>query len=548
MRAYYMDSRHRDELIQKIKKENFDLIIIGGGITGASILLDAVSRGLNALLIERNDFSSGNSSKSNKFVHGPLESWKDIDFRHLFKIGKQRKIIHRLARHLFVPKEMMIPITTYGSLNQKQIKRALWFYDLFANIFFLNKYKILNPKKAMWQERYLEEDDLLGAAMYRAYMGDDTRLGIELIKTAARIYNGLAVNHMEAASFIYDGKKIIGVNVRETLKDETFQLRAKVVVAACGVWNEEVKKLDHFSSVKKQTFAKNVQVVIPIRKFKLDQVVNIEAEDGRRVLGVPSNRVTYIGGIDYKYDGNKEHIPIKVSEAEYLLNACNRYFPFVDMKLHHIVSSWSGLTPIINEQSKSPYKLPKKDEVEISSSGLMIVSGVHIAKYRVAAKRTVNKILKRLKKKRVPTKTKKLPITVETFKIFMDYKDKLFDAKNSSKFNGLSEDFAEYLIHNYGKIGRYIPFMGTFEHFNPEVRLTINETYHCLKYENIQTLCDFFIRRSGRIYFDIDSIRMVRVHVAQLMAKELNWNRDRMRKEHDELDAEIEKVTRFIID
>ena len=188
------NAKHRSNTIKNASSSLYDLIVIGGGITGAGILLDASSRGLKTLLVEKSDFASGTSSRSTKLIHGGLRYLKNLEFRIVRETGRERTILYKNAPHLVIPEKLLIPLTKKGNYKKWQLSWALKIYDLLAGVKGIDKRKMHNKETTLNKEPLLNSLDLIGAGVYAEYRTDDARLTLEIIKTALN-YNGTAINY-----------------------------------------------------------------------------------------------------------------------------------------------------------------------------------------------------------------------------------------------------------------------------------------------------------------------------------------------------------------
>ena len=235
-------AKDRDKFTKNLQQTEFDILIIGGGITGAGIALDAALRGMKVALVEKNDFASGTSSKSTKLIHGGLRYLKQFDFWLVKEVGTERAIVHELAPHLVVPEKMILPLIEGGSYGTWLTSIGLKVYDILASVEGDDKRKMLNKKEALKKEPLLPEGILKGAGFYAEYRTDDARLTIEIIKTA--IKNGAqALNYVKATEFVYKKKRVVGAEVIDTLTDETYPIKAKYVINAAGPWVDELRKV-----------------------------------------------------------------------------------------------------------------------------------------------------------------------------------------------------------------------------------------------------------------------------------------------------------------
>jgi len=238
----HFSAKHRSEIISNLQETLFDLIIIGGGITGAGIALDAVSRGLKVALIEKNDFASGTSSKSTKLIHGGLRYLKQFDFWLVKEVGTERAIVHKLAPHLVVPEKMLLPIIENGTYGSWLTSIGLKIYDVLASVEGEDKRKMMDKDEALILEPLLPERILQGAGYYAEYRTDDARLTIEVIKTAVN-NSAKALNYCEVKDFIYKNEKVAGITAFDKIDQLEFKIKAKYVVNATGPWVDNLREI-----------------------------------------------------------------------------------------------------------------------------------------------------------------------------------------------------------------------------------------------------------------------------------------------------------------
>ena len=263
---------NREELTNNLSNTEFDLLIIGGGITGAGIALDAASRGMKVALIEKNDFASGTSSKSTKLIHGGLRYLKQFDFWLVKEVGTERAIVHDLAPHLVVPEKMILPLIDGGTYGSWLTSIGLKVYDILASVEGEDKRKMLDKKEALEKEPLLPNNILNGAGYYAEYRTDDARLTMEVLKTALD-YNAKIINYTEAISFIYEEERVCGANVLDTISNKTFTINAKYVVSAAGPWVDELRQKNNSKIGKRLHLTKGVHLVVPHKKLPVQQSV-----------------------------------------------------------------------------------------------------------------------------------------------------------------------------------------------------------------------------------------------------------------------------------
>src|SRR5690554_670081 len=242
MKINTFSNRNRQEINKKIRNDTYDLIVIGGGITGAGILLDAASRGLKTLLIEKGDYSSGTSSKSTKLIHGGLRYLKQFDFWLVKEVGTERAIVHKLAPHLVQPEKMLLPLVEKGSYGKWLTSIGLKIYDILADVEGEDQRQMLDKKQALEKEPLLPKKVLKGAGYYAEYRTDDARLTLEVIKTALQ-YESTAINYTQVQEFIYKDDLVKGVKVYDHLLDQKYEVHATHIINATGPWVDDIDTL-----------------------------------------------------------------------------------------------------------------------------------------------------------------------------------------------------------------------------------------------------------------------------------------------------------------
>ncbi len=540
----------RAQITKELKTNEFDILVIGGGITGAGIALDAASRGMKVALVEKNDFASGTSSKSTKLVHGGLRYLKQFDFWLVKEVGTERAIVHELAPHLVVPEKMILPLIEGGSYGTWLTSIGLKVYDILASVEGDDKRKMLNKKEALKQEPLLPKKILKGAGYYAEYRTDDARLTVEIIKTALG-FGAKAINYVEANEFVYKKKRVVGAQVRDVLSDETYEIKAKYVVSAAGPWVDELRTINKSNKGKRLYLTKGVHLVVPHEKLPVKQSVYFDIPDGRMMFAIPRGKVTYFGTTDTFYDNDKDNIGIDLVDATYLISAVNNMFPDIELELKDIESSWAGLRPLIHEEGKSASELSRKDEIFYSDSKLISIAGGKLTGYRKMAERVVDMVSRKLKKRFEQefddVKTDKIPLSEQPFKNYDEVKTYTGKVTKRIEAFGLTQDDAKYLVHNYGKqTDKILEGLKDIKDDSAVKQLVMAELNFCLAYEMVCTPLDFFTRRTGRLFFNIKSIEDTKNIVLNKFATHFEWNEEMKSKELNMLNEAIEDSTSFL--
>ncbi len=501
-------ANNRNTLIQDALQEDFDLIVIGGGITGAGIALDASLRGIRTLLVEKKDFAFGTSSRSTKLIHGGLRYLKNMELSLVRELGIERAIVHKIAPHLTVPEKMLTPIVKNGTYGKLLSSIGIWLYDYLAGVKKEERRKMLGAKATKKAEPLLREDILEGSALYYEYRTDDARLTLEIIKTAAE-KGALCLNYTELTNFTVMNKVIEGVVCKDVLTGRTLNFKGKVVVNAAGPWVDTIRSKDEKVRGKHLHLTKGVHLVVAHEKLPVQQAVYFDVFDGRMIFVIPRGKITYFGTTDTDYKGDLDHPVISVEDAEYLLKGVNYMFPSLDLKKFDIISGWAGLRPLIHEDSKSASEISRKDEIFTSEHGLISIAGGKLTGYRKMAERVTDKVSNRL-----------FHLTGKSFKkadtsrqilaggAFSNYEAVTQKIKQTAQFlKPFFEDadkVASRLTHLYGtQVDNILMFYQTNTlKLPPQKALLRAELQFCVENEAVYQLDDFFVRRTGILYFE----------------------------------------------
>lgn len=542
---------NRAEQIKKLQDGKFDLAIIGGGVTGAGIALDAASRGLKVCLVEKNDFASGTSNKSTKLIHGGLRYLKQFEIGLVRESGSERAIVHKLAPHLVIPEKMLLPLVEGGTYGKMMTSIGLQVYDFLADVKGDDRRKMLDKAETIEKEPLLNESVVLGGGLYAEYRTDDARLTIEILKKAA-LYGATIINYCEMESFDYDeNHKIKGLNCKDGNTGEELKIKARNYVSAAGPWVDTLRTKDQSMNNKHLHLTKGVHIVFPYEKLPVNQPLYFDVPDGRMIFAIPRGRATYVGTTDTNYSGSLDRVVATEDDANYILNAINDTFPDVRLTIGDIESNWAGLRPLIHEEDKDPSELSRKDELFVSDSGLISIAGGKLTGYRRMADRVIEAVLKTMEKKHTSNLMKS-----DTAKIAL-VSPSLADSKDVSKYQkelelrlkemGVADTYhAWYLCTTYGKQAEIILDKSkTFKNEDALERIIRAELWFCIHHEMTNTLTDFFVRRTGRLYFDIPSVKKYANIILDDCVMYLNWNDVYANNEKEKLAVLIKDATTY---
>ncbi|MEM8528148.1 MAG: glycerol-3-phosphate dehydrogenase/oxidase [Bacteroidota bacterium] len=537
---------NRSENIAQFTQEEFDLIVIGGGATGCGIALDAASRGLKTLLLEKRDFASGTSSKSTKLIHGGLRYLKQFEVGLVRETGTERAIVHRLASHLVLPEKMLLPIIENGTFGKLAASFGLKVYDIVAGVSGKDKRKMLSKAEALNTEPLLDESVLKGAGFYAEYRTDDARLTIELMKTAAR-YGARALNYCKVEDFAYENGKVTAVKCEDQTNGQKFEVKAKSVVSAGGPWVDKLRKTDGSLAGKRLHLTKGVHIVVPHERFPLKYSIYFDVPDGRMMFAIPRGKITYIGTTDTTYHGDLNRVVATQDDAEYILKGVKHAFPNTDLSKKDLISNWAGLRPLIHEDGKSPSELSRKDEIFISDTGLISIAGGKLTGYRKMAERIVDLVLKKyFDNHSQDSTTKEIALTPEPLPNAASVENYIQQLKQRMPEFGLDNYHAWYLTTTYGKQTEMIlEKIKEFQDTDAELRLLRAELWFGVHYEMVESLADFFVRRTGRLYFDIFTIEPALETISNDLQDYLAWNDTRLVEERERMQTLLYDATHY---
>lgn len=540
---------NRKNIQKELQETEYDILIIGGGITGAGIALDAASRGMKVALIEKNDFASGTSSKSTKLIHGGLRYLKQFDFWLVKEVGTERAIVHKLAPHLVVPEKMILPLIDGGTYGSWLTSVGLKVYDVLAAVEGDDKRKMLTKNEALIKEPLLPSAILNGAGYYAEYRTDDARLTIEVLKTATQ-YNAQVLNYTKATEFIYEKNRVVGAKVTDEFTNENYNINAKYVVNAAGPWVDELRQINNSKIGKRLHLTKGVHLVVAHDKLPVKQSVYFDVPDGRMMFAIPRGKVTYFGTTDTNYQQDKNEVKTSIVDALYLIEAVNNMFENVTLTLDDIQSSWAGLRPLIHEEGKSASELSRKDEIFVSDTKLISIAGGKLTGYRKMAERIVDMVAKKMKRRFEsefdPIQTEEIVLAGGPFQNYKSVNIYINQVLKNLKNYGFTKTDAAYLVHNYGKqTDIIIDKFDELKETNLELRLLKAEVWFTINHEMTCTPTDFFMRRTGRLFFDKPSVDNYKTAILNEFVKYFNWSEAATEIQLQELESKMDLAVSF---
>lgn len=352
--------KYRKETVEQLKENQYDLFIIGGGITGAGVAIQAAASGLKTALVDMQDFSEGTSSRSTKLVHGGIRYLKNFDLEVVSDTVTERATVHNIAPHIPQPDPMLMPLYDEPKVtfNPLRLQIAMDIYDSLAGVKdsrYANE--MLSKDEVLSRQPDLMAEGLIGGGKYLDFNNNDSRLVIENIKQANDDGADL-LSHAKVVGFEYENDKIVAVKVEDLLSGETFTVKSHVVINTTGPWSDTIRQLDGSDKKPAQMRpTKGVHFVVDKSKLTVSQPIYFDTgeQDGRMVFVLPRENKTYFGTTDTDYTGDFEHPTVTQEDVDYLLRVVNRRFPNANLSINDIEASWVGLRPLIDSNNASDY-------------------------------------------------------------------------------------------------------------------------------------------------------------------------------------------------
>ncbi|MGG6310489.1 glycerol-3-phosphate dehydrogenase/oxidase [Paenibacillus macerans] len=554
--------------------EPLDVLVIGGGITGAGIALDAAARGMRVGLAEMQDFAAGTSSRSTKLVHGGLRYLKQLEIGVVAEVGRERAIVYENGPHVTTPERMLLPIYRGGTFGRFGTSLGLRVYDFLAGVKRGERRRMLPAAEVLAKEPLLKQGGLLGGGYYVEYRTDDARLTIEALKEAAA-RGALAVNYAKVTGFRYEDARLSGAEVTDLLSGRSYELRARKIVNAAGPWVDALREMDRSKQGKMLELTQGVHLVIDQGRFPLRQAVYFDTPDGRMVFAIPREGKTYVGTTDTVYRGDIAHPRMTAADRTYILGAINGMFPGLAITEADVESSWAGVRPLIYEEGKSPSEISRRDEIWESASGLITIAGGKLTGYRKMAETVVDRVAAKLKQELglsfAACSTRTLPISGGKVGGAAALPGFVARKAQEAAESGLPRELAAKWAKKYGSnADRLIEISLEAKGWVPAARIgsgpdrAAEDRNDCggsggvsfavaqslpvevsaplryaLEAEMAMTPVDFFVRRTGALLFDIAWVRRWKEPVIAAMARYFGWSEEEKGRYADELERAL---------
>ncbi|RMC50041.1 glycerol-3-phosphate dehydrogenase/oxidase [Lactobacillus sp. ESL0263] len=563
----------REEEIERLKNEKLDLLVIGGGITGAGVALQASAAKMKTGLIDMQDFGSGTSSRSTRLVHGGIRYLKTFDVQVVSDTVKERAVIQHIAPHMTQPDPMILPIYDEpgAAFTMFSVKVAMDLYDHLAGIEGdspLTKYAnyTMNKEETLKREPQLNSKNLLGAGVYLDYQNNDSRLVLENVKKAHEL-GCLAVSRLKCVEILHDDQKQAnGVRVHDNLTGEDFEIHADVIINTSGPWSDLVRQSDKEVYKKPRLRpTKGVHLVVDQSRLTVPQPTYFGSgtDDGRMIFTIPREGKTYFGTTDTDFRGDYAHPTVEQGDVDYLLGIINKKYPSAHLTIDDVEASWAGVRPLIevevegneaadaatgasvSDSTSAPSAVSRGSSLTEAEDGLITLAGGKLTDYRIMANGAMDKILEKLHDKF--SKNFTLQDSAEIKVAGGDFdsdnaEEELARIAKEGEEAGLSKADATEIANLFGSEAEQIfDYARTIK---PADGLSLGETAtldYSLAEEMTLTPVDYLLRRTYHILFKSDTLNEVKTGVVNHMADYYGWDKVQREEYETELRNEIEE-------
>ena len=541
MRSSKLGPVERAESLARMAERELDVLVVGGGVVGSGTALDAVTRGLTTGIVEARDWASGTSSRSSKLIHGGLRYLEMLDFALVQEALKERGLLlQTLAPHLVKPVPFLYPLQHRG-WERPYVGSGVALYDAMSvtggHGRGLPVHRHLSRRQALRQAPCLRKEALVGAVQYYDAQMDDARFVATLVRTAAG-YGALAASQARVTGFLREGERVVGARVQDLEQGGEFEVRARQVVNATGVWTDETQALVGERGQFHVRASKGIHLVVP--RDRIHSATGLILRTEKSVLFViPWGRHWIVGTTDTEWTLGKDHPAASSADIEYLLEHVNSVLA-VPLTREDVEGVYAGLRPLLAGESEATSKLSREHVVQHTVPGLVVVAGGKYTTYRVMAKDAVDEAVHGLDQRVAPSCTERVPLAgAEGYQALWNGRGEL------ARRSGLHVARIEHLLNRYGALTEEVleliaedpglaePLGGADDYLRAEV-------VYAARFEGARHLDDVLARRTRISIETFDRGTSSMVEAAELMARELAWEKSQVDREVEHYRMRVE--------
>ena len=508
----------RQENVERLAQEEFDLLIVGGGITGVAVARDASLRGCHTALVEKGDFGSGTSSRSTRLIHGGIRYLEYGEFKLVFDACSERRIMRKIAPRLVRPLPFLYPLYAGQKPAPWKLRLGMVTYDalsLFRNV---QRHRWLHPPEIERREPLAAGRGLLGAARYYDAQVDDARLTLVTARSA-HLHGAVMANYARVVGLMKAGGRLVGVRVQDELSGREVEVRAKVVVNATGIWADDVLELDQHRKNPMVRPTKGIHLFVSgTRLHSQHAVIFSVPRDRRHIFLLPWGDFALVGTTDTDYQGDLDSPAATLDDVEYLLEAMHYTFPGAQVTHDDVISTFAGLRPLISSPGH-PSALSRAHVIVEHPSGLLTIAGGKLTTHRLMGKQLTDRIQKKL---------------AEEFGVHARSECRTKEPLDGAQIgqvqvSNVDAAVGNHLVEAYGSDATWVlayaeENASLGERIVPGLPYLMAEALYAVQHEMALTLCDVLIRRTHVIYETRGGGMECARTVAGLIAPRLGWD------------------------
>jgi len=522
----------REDAMARMTEQELDILVVGGGVVGAGSALDAVTRGLTTAIVEGRDWASGTSSRSSKLIHGGLRYLEMLDFGLVREALKERGLLlDRIAPHLVRPVRFLYPLQ-HRFWERPYVGAGIALYDTMAyasgTAHGLDHHRHLTRKHALREAPCLRPDSLTGAIQYSDAQVDDARHTLTVVRTAAS-FGALAVNGAQVVGFLRQGERVTGATVKDVETGRTFEVRAKQVINATGVWTDDTQALADTRGQFHVRASKGIHLVVPRDRLQSNTGIILRTEKSVLFI-IPWGRHWIIGTTDTDWSLEKAHPAASATDIDYLLEHVNAVIQS-PLTREDVEGVYAGLRPLLTGESESTSKLSREHVVGHPVPGLVVVAGGKYTTYRVMAADAVDEAARSLDARVPDSCTDQVPLLgADGYRALWNQRRAL------AASTGIHVARIEHLLNRYGSA---VHDLLTLLRENPSLAAPLPggddylqvEALYAVTHEGARHLDDVLARRTRISIEAWDRGVAAAPTVAALMADPLNWDEEQKQRE-----------------
>ena len=512
-----------------------DVLVIGGGITGAGVARDAAMRGLRTVLVEQADLASGTSSRSSRLIHGGLRYLEQGHLRLVWEANRERRVLLGIAPHLVRPLPFVFPLHRGDRIPLWRLAAGMWAYDLLALFRNVAAHRMLGKRALLEREPMVRERGLLGGARYFDAQCDDARLVLATARSAAQ-HGAVIATYTAVEGFEWAGDRIIGVRAVDRLTGAHGTIRASAIVNATGPWVDRLRALEEPGSRPLIRTTKGVHVIVPRDRLGHHEAIAfLSPIDGRVMFALPWGELSYVGTTDTDAPEPPEAAAATADDVVYLLRSVDARFPNARLGLDDVRGSWAGLRPLLSpEHDGKPSTRSREHTIVTGAGGVVTVAGGKLTTYRVMAAQTVERVLRELAKRGVTVRagearTDEEPLPGGETGALEPFRERALEI-------GLAAETADHLVWHYGTeaagIVNFAAIHRTYQRrIHPHHPAIEAEVLHMARRELACRVADVLVRRIHLFFETRDRGAQAAPRVAELLGQELGWDSGEVRSE-----------------